>query len=79
MKCFSRLTITPVVFAFFYLPFPQTTDGHYLDPGSGSIIIQVVIAVAVGGLFAVKLFWYRIKAFLKSLFSRGREIERSEK
>jgi len=69
----------PVVFAFFYLPFPQTTNGHYLDPGSGSIIIQVVIALTVGGLFTVKLFWHRIKSFLRSLFSGGSEIERSEK
>jgi len=78
MKRFSRLTMAPVVLAFFYLPFPQTADHYYLDPGSGSIIIQVVIAVAVGGLFAVKLFWHRIKSFFRSVFSRGREIERPE-
>ena len=35
----------------------------YLDPGTGSILVQSIlagIAVAVG---AVRLYWYRIKAF----------------
>ena len=77
MKRFARLTISPIVPAFFYFTFPQTADA-YLDPGTGSIVIQVVIGVAVGGLFAVKLFWHRIKTFLGRLYSRGRESEGSE-
>jgi uncharacterized membrane-anchored protein len=37
----------------------------YLDPGSGSYIIQMVIAGFLGGLYAVKLYWYRIVGFFK--------------
>jgi hypothetical protein len=37
---------------------------QYLDPGAGSVILQAVIAVVVGGLAAVKLFWGRISTFL---------------
>jgi hypothetical protein len=35
----------------------------YLDPGSGSAIMSVIIgfAVAIGAL--VKTFWYKIKSF----------------
>jgi hypothetical protein len=32
----------------------------YLDPGTGSIIIQVVIAVLVGGGIFLKTFWKKI-------------------
>ena len=37
----------------------------YLDPGTGSLIIQVVIASVLGGLFTVKVYWGRIKAFFR--------------
>jgi len=37
---------------------------NYLDPGSGSIIIQVIIATLVGMAISVKVFWYKIKAKL---------------
>lgn len=39
----------------------------YLDPGSGSILIQIVVATLLGGLIAVRVFWRR----LISRFKRG--------
>ena len=42
----------------------------YLDPGSGSLIVQMIIAGAAGIAFGVKVFWYRIREFFSSL-SRG--------
>jgi hypothetical protein len=40
----------------------------YLDPGTGSYIIQLLIGGLLGGLFAVGLFWKRVLAFVKRLF-----------
>ena len=37
----------------------------YLDPGSGSFIIQILVAGFLGMMFSVKLFWHRIKRFFK--------------
>lgn len=42
----------------------------YIDPGTGSIIFQVVIGLFVGGLFAVKIFWNKIRNFFNSIFRR---------
>ena len=42
----------------------------YLDPGTGSYIIQIVIAAAVGGAFAVKMFWLNLKIFFYNLFHK---------
>jgi hypothetical protein len=51
-------------------------DAHaYLDAGTGSYIIQLAIAGFVGGLFAIKLFWKKIGAFLKRVFSRTAQDE----
>jgi len=48
----------------------------YLDPGSGSFLIQILIALFLGGAFAVRAFWGRIKSFFARLF--GREVAEEE-
>jgi hypothetical protein len=35
----------------------------YLDPGTGSILLQLLVGVLMGGLLAVKIYWKKIKAF----------------
>ena len=57
----------------------STKPAHaYLDPGSGSYIIQLIIAGGVGALFTVKTFWLQIKNFFTSLFRRKkREKEKT--
>jgi len=41
-------------------------NGHaYLDPGSGSFILQLLIASLVGGFFIVKTYWKKILAFFR--------------
>jgi len=46
-------------------------DAHaYLDPGTGSYILQLVLAALLGTAFAVKLFWLRIKTFFANLVTK---------
>jgi hypothetical protein len=37
----------------------------YLDPGSGSVLIQIIIATILGGLIAIRVFWSRLIARFK--------------
>ena len=37
----------------------------YLDPGTGSIILQAIVGTIAGGLVVIKLYWYRIKNLFK--------------
>lgn len=46
----------------------------YLDPGTGSYVLQLAIAALLGGLYAVKLFWKRITNFLKNIFTKGKKV-----
>ena len=47
-------------------------DAHaYLDPGTGSYMLQIAIGALLGGIFAIKHFWGRILLFLKHLFARS--------
>ena len=43
---------------------PQSAHA-YLDPGTGSMVWQVLVAVGLGAAFTVKTYWQRIKLFLK--------------
>lgn len=35
----------------------------YIDPGSSSMIIQMIVAGALGAVFFIKNGWYKIKSF----------------
>jgi hypothetical protein len=35
----------------------------YIDPGSGSYLIQMIIAAVLSMAFFFKNFWYKIKSF----------------
>jgi len=52
--------------------FPEIlARGHmYLDPGSGSFLLQILIATIAGaGLFLVT-YWRKVKAFFARLFGK---------
>ena len=36
----------------------------YIDPGTGSFVIQGIIAAIVGAGIAIKMYWHRIKSAL---------------
>lgn len=48
------------MFATFVHPFVQ--PALYLDPGSGSFLIQLLLAAALGVGVAVKMYWAKIQA-----------------
>lgn len=35
----------------------------YLDPGSGSYLVQMIIAAILGALFYFRNIWFRVKSF----------------
>lgn len=57
-----------VVFMTAFQPQAQA----YLDPGSGSFFIQMVLAGLIGASFMLKNFWKKVKEFFIKLFSGGK-------
>ena len=57
--------VIPVtIIAFFPVP------AHaYLDVGSASMLLQMALAGIVGALVSIKIYWQRLSAFLRNLFS----------
>ncbi len=64
-----RETAPPAALAALTVALAMPTAAHaYLDPTSGSILLQLVLGGIAGAAVAVKLFWHRIVG----LFSRDR-------
>lgn len=47
----------------------------YLDPSSGSIVVQMFIALVVGFLFTLKLFWKKIVGLIQKGLLGKNKIE----
>ncbi len=48
----------------------------YLDPGTGSLIVQLLFGAIFGAVMTVKLWWARARAFIDNLFRpRGGDPE----
>jgi len=61
------------IFSLLLFLFLEHSVYAYLDPGSGSYFFQLIIAVLLGGIFSIKLFWNKIKIFLRRLFSKNKD------
>jgi hypothetical protein len=54
-----NLIIFGIVAFFFSI---KVSDAYaYLDPGSGSIIIQAIIGALAGAAITLKIYWHKIK------------------
>lgn len=60
-----------IIFLAFIFSFSNLNA--YIDPGSGSYILQLLIAGALGGVYAIKVFWSQIKSFCYSLFAKKKK------
>jgi hypothetical protein len=49
----------------------------YLDPGTGSYAVQLLIGTLLGGLFAIGVFWRRVIGWVKHLFKGGSKDDSS--
>lgn len=55
-----------------FLIFICSEANAYIDPGTGSLLLQGLIAGIAGGAYALKLYWYKFKSF----FSRKKEAQK---
>lgn len=74
---FLRLALYafPLTLSVLFLGMSATSAHAYLDAGTGSMILQVILGGAAGLAIAGKLYWYK---FL-SLFGIKRYVEEDRK
>ena len=55
--------------------FDQAARSYYIDPGTGSIVIQVLIGALVAGVAMMGVYRMRVKMFFSNLFG-GRKTQK---
>ncbi len=74
MKHYRLIIITTVIALTFAVP-----AYAYLDPGSGSIILQGILAAIAGILATIKLYWRKLKNFCRRCLGKPVEEEPKKK
>ena len=55
-------------------PFVFVNQAHaYIDPGTGSMIIQAFLAAVAACAVTIGIFWHRLKDFWGRLFGRNKD------
>ena len=66
----------PIVYCLIIVQFFVTLPVlAYLDPGTGSYLLQILIASAVGALFAIKPFFTKMKEMFAKIAGKQRDDE----
>tara|TARA_B110000977_G_scaffold23238_1_gene27924 strand:+ start:1173 stop:1373 length:201 start_codon:yes stop_codon:yes gene_type:complete len=57
---------------FFLYFFLFTSSAHaYLDPGTGSIILQAILGAFAAFLSTLYIFWEKVKNFFRKVFKKN--------
>ena len=59
-----------IAFIFLLAFFAPRNVYSYIDAGTGSLMLQMLIAGIVGSLFALKLFFKRIVNWIRKVFGK---------
>lgn len=51
------------------------SNREYLDPGTGSMLIQILLATLLGAGVAIRIFWRNIKAFFTGKKASDASVE----
>jgi len=65
-------TLNSTLFSITFLPLVLRDVHEYLDLGTGSMLIQILIASFVGGAFIIKLYWGKMKANFHYILRRDK-------
>ncbi len=66
----NRTQIASLLTIFVASSFYAAPAHAYLDPGTGSILLQGLIASIAGMLVAGRLYWQRVKLFFAGVFGK---------
>ena len=60
-----------IIFFFFFI---LTTKAHaYLDPGTGTIILQAILGAFAAFFTSIYIFWAKVKNFYKKVFKKNKK------
>ncbi len=67
---YMRQKIKAIIFVIIFNFVFWTNAYAYIDPGSGSIILQAIIAALAGAGTAISIYWKKVKLFFSKIFKK---------
>jgi hypothetical protein len=65
-----KICFVSIIFYFFC----YTSSYAYIDPGSGSFIIQAILAFLAAIVSTASFYWSKIKFFIKKKFKKKEDL-----
>ena len=62
-----------------YIMINPTIAYAYLDPGTGSIILQAIIGFIAATITAISVYWIKFKSMISKIFLRKKKKENFDK
>ena len=69
--------INSIFFLLILIVTPNTSYA-YLDPGTGSIILQAILGFIAAAVASISIYWTKFKIILKKIFSKKRNQKNLE-
>tara|TARA_Y100000741_G_scaffold364643_1_gene356368 strand:- start:3219 stop:3443 length:225 start_codon:yes stop_codon:yes gene_type:complete len=66
----KRIPKTLIILLIFFLP---TKAYAYLDPGTGSIILQAILGFIAAAVASVSIYWTKFKLLLNKIFNKKKQ------
>ena len=69
----GRLPLVLLLMFFFVRP-----AAAYIDPGTGSFLLQALLGILFGLLYTLKIYWSHVRAFFRRGSSREQPVKKRE-
>ena len=66
----KRIPKTLIILLIFFLP---SKAYAYLDPGTGSIILQAILGFIAAAVASVSIYWTKFKLLLNKIFNKKKQ------
>ena len=60
-----------LITSFIFVIFISNNAFAYLDPGTGSIILQAIVGAFAAFLSTLYIFWEKVKIFFRKVFKKN--------
>jgi len=70
IKYNSKFMINLIKFYFIIMILFTSNAYAYLDPGTGSIILQAILGFVAAAIASISLYWTKFKLFMIRLFKK---------
>ena len=64
--------MSKIIFSFFVYFSAISYAYAYIDPGTGSIILQALLGFIAAFLAGISFYWNRFKSFIKKIFKKDK-------